>query len=127
VGLVAGGVPVLAGVGRSVRDAVMLARKAADCGAAGLMVHQPAHPFVSPRGFVDYVRQGEQAGRGLPIMLYLRNDQSGPAALADLCSLPGVVGVKWATPNPMRLAEAIAACPDDVIWVAGLAETWAPV
>ena len=126
-GLVAGRVPMLAGVGRSVRDAAMLARKAADCGADGLMVHQPADPFVSPRGFVDYVRQVEQAGRGLPIMLYLRNDQIGTAAIADLCSLPGVVGVKWATPNPMRLAEAIAACPDEVIWVAGLAETWAPV
>ncbi|KRA44990.1 dihydrodipicolinate synthase [Devosia sp. Root635] len=127
VGLVAGRVPLLAGVGRGIRDAATLARKASDCGAAGLMLHQPADPFVSPRGLVDYVRQIEQAARGLPIMLYLRNDLIGTATIADLCSLPSVVGVKWATPNPMRLAEAIAACPPEIIWVGGLAETWAPV
>ena len=27
-----------------------------------------------------------------------------------LCAVPGVKGVKWATPNPLKLAEAQAAC-----------------
>lgn len=125
--LIAGRVPLLAGVGRSVREAAILARRAVTCGATGLMVHQPADPFVSPRGLVDYVRQIEQAADGLPIMLYLRNDLIGTAAIAQLCALPSVIGVKWATPNPMRLAEAMAACAPETVWVGGLAETWAPV
>ena len=125
-GMVAGRAPVLAGVGRSVGDACRLARAAAGAGAAGLMVHQPPDPFVSPRGVVDYVRRVADAGGGLPLMLYLRNDAIGTAAIADLCAIPGVIGVKWATPNPMRLAEAIAACDPGVIWVGGLAEVWAP-
>ncbi len=40
--------------------------------------------------------------------------------------LPGVKGVKWATPNPLKLAEARAACDPSITWVGGLAEVWAP-
>lgn len=126
VALVDGRAPVLAGVGRGVRDACRLARASADAGATALMVHQPPDPFVSPRGTVDYVRAIAEAGGGLPIMLYLRNDAIGTAAIADLCAIPGVRGVKWATPNPLRLAEARAACDDAIVWVGGLAEVWAP-
>ncbi|WP_374300815.1 dihydrodipicolinate synthase family protein [Paracoccus sp. (in: a-proteobacteria)] len=125
-GLVAGRAPVLAGVGRSIKDACRLAAAAAKAGAAGLMVHQPPDPFAAPRGVVDYVRRVADAGGGLPLMLYLRNDAIGTAAIADLCAIPGVIGVKWATPNPLRLAEAIAACDPGIIWVGGLAEVWAP-
>jgi 4-hydroxy-tetrahydrodipicolinate synthase len=60
-------------------------------------------------------------------MLYLRNDAIGTTGIVDLCSLPGVKGVKWATPNPMRLAEAMNACDPSITWVGGLAEVWAPV
>ncbi|WP_282602913.1 dihydrodipicolinate synthase family protein [Paracoccus sp. PARArs4] len=118
--------PLLAGVGRGLRDACRLARASADAGAAALMIHQPPDPFVSPRGTVDYIRAISDASGGLPMMLYLRNDAIGTAAIADLCALPGVRGVKWATPNPLKLAEAKAACDPAIVWVGGLAEVWAP-
>jgi 4-hydroxy-tetrahydrodipicolinate synthase len=124
--LVDGRAPLLAGVGRGLRDACRLARASAEAGAAALMIHQPPDPFVSPRGTVDYVRAVADAAGGLPVMLYLRNDAIGTAAIAALCAVPGVKGVKWATPNPLRLAEAMAACDPAITWVAGLAETWAP-
>ncbi len=126
VALVGGRAPVLAGVGRGIRDACRLARASADAGAAALMIHQPPDPFVAPRGTVDYVRAISDASGGLPMMLYLRNDAIGTKAIADLCGIPGVKGVKWATPNPMRLAEAIEACDPSITWVGGLAEVWAP-
>ena len=125
-GIVAGRAPLLAGVGRALPDACRLARASADAGATALMIHQPPDPFVSPRGTVDYVRAVIEAGGGLPVMLYLRNDAIGTRAIADLCALPGVKGVKWATPNPLRLAEAIGACDPSITWVGGLAEVWAP-
>lgn len=125
-GLVDGRAPLLAGVGRGVRDACRLARASAEAGAAALMIHQPPDPFVSPRGTVDYVKAVIDAGGGLPVMLYLRNDAMGTQAIADLCALPGVKGVKWATPNPLKLAAAIAACDPGITWVCGLAEIWAP-
>jgi 4-hydroxy-tetrahydrodipicolinate synthase len=125
-GMVDGRAPVLAGVGRGNRDACRLAKASADAGAAALMIHQPPDPFVSPRGTVDYIKAVGDASGGLPIMLYLRNDAIGTKAIADLCAVPGVKGVKWATPNPMKLAEAIAACDPSIVWVGGLAEVWAP-
>ncbi|WP_340107820.1 dihydrodipicolinate synthase family protein [Pikeienuella sp. HZG-20] len=125
-GLMDGRAPLLAGVGRGVRDACKLARASADAGAVALMIHQPPDPFVAPRGVVDYVRAVSDAGAGLPIMLYLRNDAIGTREIVKLCELPGVKGVKWATPNPMNLAAARAACDPSIVWVGGLAEVWAP-
>jgi 4-hydroxy-tetrahydrodipicolinate synthase len=65
-------------------------------------------------------------GEGLPVVVYLRNDAIGTDAIAAVCEVEGVMGVKWATPNPMRLQAAMSASPSHIIWVGGLAETWAP-
>jgi 4-hydroxy-tetrahydrodipicolinate synthase len=124
--MVAGRVPLLAGVGRSIHDACALARASRAAGATALMVHQPPDPFVSPRGVVAYVQRIAEAGDGLPLMLYLRNDGIGLDAIEKLCEVPGVAGVKWAAPTPLRLAEAIRRGSPDIVWVGGLAETWAP-
>ena len=124
--LVARRVPLLAGVGRSINDACALARASRAAGASALMVHQPADPFVSPRGVVTYVQRLADAGGGLPLMLYLRNDGIGLDTIEKLCAIEGVAGVKWASPTPLRLAEAIRRCGPDIVWVGGLAEPWAP-
>jgi 4-hydroxy-tetrahydrodipicolinate synthase len=118
--------PLLAGVGRSVRDACKLAEVSAEAGASALMIHQPPDPFVSPRGVIEYVKTVAQASGDLPIMLYLRNDAIGTDAIKALCDIECVKGVKWATPNPTILAASIAACVPEIIWVGGLAEVWAP-
>ncbi len=124
--LIDGRVPLLAGVGRSIGDAVALAKASHAAGASALMVHQPPDPFVAPRGVVDYVKRVVEAGQGLPTVIYLRNDGIGLDAISALCDIPGVAGVKWATPAPLRLAEAIRRASPDIVWVGGLAETWAP-
>jgi 4-hydroxy-tetrahydrodipicolinate synthase len=117
---------LIGGVGRSIHDAIALTRASRDAGAEALMVHQPPDPFVSPRGVVSYVERVADAGGGLPIMLYLRNDGIGLDAIEKLCAVPGVAGVKWACPTPLKLAEAIRRCSPEIIWVDGLAEPWAP-
>ena len=121
-----GRVPLLAGVGRSIHDAMALARASRKAGASALMVHQPPDPFVSPRGVVAYVQRIAEAGQGLPIMLYLRNDGIGLDAIEALCKIPEVAGVKWAAPTPLRLAESIRRADPSIVWVGGLAEVWAP-
>ncbi len=125
-GHIAGRVPLVAGVGRGIRDACRLAEASAAAGADALMIHQPPDPFVAPRGVADYVRAVQDAGNGLPLILYLRNDAIGTQAIAEICAMSGVAGVKWATPNPMRLKAAIEAAPDHITWTGGLAEVWAP-
>ena len=121
----AGRAVLIGGVGRSLHDAIALAKASREAGAEALMVHQPPDPFVAPRGVVSYVQRVAEAGGGLPIMLYLRNDGIGLDAIEKLCSVPGVAGVKWACPTPLKLAEAIRRKPD-IVWVDGLAEPWAP-
>lgn len=123
---IAGRVPLLAGIGRSIKDACRLAATSAKAGADALMIHQPPDPFVAPRGIEDYIKRVHDASGGLPMVLYLRNDAIGLKAIQSICALDGVVGVKWATPNPMKLAEAIRATDPAIVWVGGLAETWAP-
>ena len=123
---IGGRVPLIAGVGRSINDACNLARASRAAGASALMVHQPPDPFVAPRGVVAYVERIAEAGGGLPIMLYLRNDGIGLDTIGALCGVPGVAGVKWASPTPLRLAEAIRRADADLVWVGGLAEVWAP-
>ena len=121
-----GRVPMIAGVGRSIGDALALTKASVAAGASALMVHQPPDPFVSPRGTVEYVKRVADAGAGVPVVLYLRNDGIGFDAIEALCKVPGVVGVKWASAAPLRLAEAIRRNDPSVIWVGGLAEPWAP-
>jgi 4-hydroxy-tetrahydrodipicolinate synthase len=123
---VGGRVPLLAGVGRSIGDACALTRASRAAGASALMVHQPPDPFVSPRGVVTYVQRIAEAGQGLPLMLYLRNDAIGLDTIEQLCRVPGVAGVKWASPTPLRLAEVMRRTDPDIVWVGGLAEVWAP-
>jgi len=124
--LIAGRVPLLGGVGRSVNEAKALARASRQAGVSALMVHQPPDPFVSPRGVLRYLQEVADAADGLPLVLYLRNENIGLAAIEELCRIPQVVGVKWASPTPLVLAEAIRRTGDlDIAWIGGLAETWA--
>ena len=123
--IVAGRAAVIAGIGRSVGEATTLAARAKADGADAVMIHQVPDPFVAPRGVEAYVRRVADAA-GLPVVLYLRNDGIGIAAIEALCRVPGVIGVKWATPNMMVLAEAIRRLGDSVSFVCGLAEPWAP-
>ncbi|WP_432239678.1 dihydrodipicolinate synthase family protein [Herbaspirillum robiniae] len=125
--IVGGRVPVLGGVGRSILEACDLARASQRAGVDALMIHQPPDPFVSPRGVVAYVQEISNAVPGLPIVLYLRNDNIGLDAIEALCRIPAVVGVKWASQNSILLSEAIRRTRDlDIAWVGGLAETWGP-
>lgn len=124
---VAGRVPLLGGVGRSVHEARALAKASVRAGADALMVHQPPDPFVAPRGVVTYVQQIAEAAEGLPLVLYLRNENIGLATIEALCRIPEVIGVKWASPTPLLLAEIIRRTADrNLAWVGGLAEVWAP-
>lgn len=123
---VAGRVPVIGGVGRSAAEAASLAKVSARAGVSALMIHQPPDPFCAPRGLRAYVAQVAEAAPDLPLILYLRNASIGTAAIAELCAMPGVIGVKWASPEPLKLSEAMRASPEGLAWVAGLAEIWAP-
>ncbi|MER5657408.1 dihydrodipicolinate synthase family protein [Streptomyces sp. NPDC060011] len=119
---------VLAGVGHDVPTAVASARHAAGLGAAMVMVHQPVHPYVSEGGWVDYHRAVAEAVPDLGVVPYIRNPLLPGERLAELAdACPNVVGVKYAVPDAARFAAfARDAGLERFVWVAGLAEPYAP-
>ncbi|MFH8294083.1 dihydrodipicolinate synthase family protein [Streptomyces sp. NPDC018059] len=124
----AGQAVVLAGVGHDVPTAVAAARHAGECGAGMVMVHQPVHPYVSDAGWVAYHRAIAEAVPDLGVVPYLRDAGLPGARLAELAdACPNVIGVKYAVPDAARFAGfARDAGLDRFVWVAGLAEPYAP-
>jgi 4-hydroxy-tetrahydrodipicolinate synthase len=117
---------VTAGIGRSCREAIDLAAAAKAAGVDALMVHQPPDPFCSPRLVIEYIRQIAET-TDLPIIAYARSPGLEPAHFVSLAQIPNVVAVKYAVPDPLRLAECIRATADYPLqWLCGLAESWAP-
>ncbi|MFG3016071.1 dihydrodipicolinate synthase family protein [Streptomyces cinerochromogenes] len=119
---------LLVGVGHDLPTAIASARHARDAGAQMVMVHQPVHPYVSAGGWVDYHRAIAEAVPELGVVPYLRNPQLPGARLAELADhCPNVIGVKYAVPDAARFAAfARDAGLDRFVWVAGLAEPYAP-
>jgi 4-hydroxy-tetrahydrodipicolinate synthase len=119
---------ILVGVGHDVPTAVASARHARELGAQMVMVHQPVHPYVSQAGWVDYHRAIAEAVPELGVVPYIRNAQLSGLRLAELGeACPNVIGVKYAVPDAAKFAAfARDAGLDRFVWVAGLAEPYAP-
>jgi 4-hydroxy-tetrahydrodipicolinate synthase len=77
-------VPVIVGVGGDLPSATDDARDAAADGAQLVMIHQPAHPFRSVEGWVEYHRAIAAAVPELGVALYLRDPTITAPALRAL-------------------------------------------
>ncbi|MDQ0778092.1 4-hydroxy-tetrahydrodipicolinate synthase [Streptomyces aurantiacus] len=119
---------ILVGVGHDVPTAVASARHARELGAQMVMVHQPVHPYVSEGGWVDYHRAIAASVPELGVVPYIRNPVLAGARLAELAdACPNVIGVKYAVPDASRFAAfSRDAGLERFVWVAGLAEPYAP-
>jgi 4-hydroxy-tetrahydrodipicolinate synthase len=119
---------ILVGVGHDLPTAVASARHARELGAQMVMVHQPVHPYVSEGGWVDYHRAIAEAVPELGVVPYIRNPVLAGARLAELAdACPNVIGVKYAVPDAARFAAfARDSGLERFVWVAGLAEPYAP-
>lgn len=116
---------VTAGVGRSQADAIHLTHAAQAAGVDAIMVHQPPDPFASPRMLASYIR-GIADETDLPIIAYARNPGLTPDDFATLADIDNVVAIKYAVPDPLRMAECIRATQgSSLLWICGLAESWA--
>ena len=115
---------VLAGVGGATAEACNLARGHERAGVDAMMVMPPDHTYVHERGLLDYYRE-LAAATDRPLSPYVRGFDPSVDFLADLTRVEGVVGVKYALEDPVKLGAAVAAGADDVVWVDGLAEPYA--
>lgn len=114
-----------AGVGRSLKEAIELGRRAKANGADALMAHQPLDPFAAPQAQAAYFKAIADVV-DLPLVAYVRSDAMSLADILGVANHPNVAGVKFATTNLMLLSECIRASgPGTALWVCGLAEGWA--
>lgn len=114
-----------AGVGRSLKEAIELGRRARDGGADALMAHQPLDPFAAPQAQAAYFKAIAEAV-DLPLVAYVRSDAMSLSDILGVANHPNVAGVKFATTNLMLLSECIrSSVPGTALWVCGLAEGWA--
>lgn len=114
-----------ASVGRSLRDAVALARGAKRFGFDSVMAHYPQDPFAAPHSQAEYFLELAEASE-LPVIAYVRSDLISASDLARVAVHPNIAGVKFASTNLMLLAECIRATRGrEAEWVCGLAEGWA--
>ncbi len=119
---------VVAGVGFDVQTAVAEARAAREAGAHAIMIHQPVHPYLSPAGWVDYNAAVASAVPELGVLPYLKSRAITGGHIAELADrAPNVIGLKYSVDDPVHFAATRAdAGGDRLLWIAGLAEPYAP-
>ncbi|MFC6863988.1 dihydrodipicolinate synthase family protein [Halomicroarcula sp. GCM10025817] len=115
---------VIAGVGGSTPEATELIGAYDEIGVDALMVMPPAHTFVHEQGLLDYYRKLDAASER-PLVPYVKGFDPSVDFLGDLTRIDGVVGIKYALEDCVKLGSAVAAGTDDVVWVNGLAEPYA--
>jgi len=125
VGALPGDACVLAGVGGSTPDAVELVEAYADAGADAMMVMPPDHTYTHERGLLAYYER-LAAASDRPLAPYLKGYEPSLSFVADLTAMEDVAGIKYALADTHFLSRAVDAGDDDVVWVDGLAEPYAP-
>ncbi|MCP2167809.1 dihydrodipicolinate synthase family protein [Goodfellowiella coeruleoviolacea] len=118
---------IVAGVGLDVRTAIADARFARDAGADAIMIHQPVLPYLAADGWVEYNAAIAAAVPDLGVLPYLSNPAVSGTHIARLVErAPNVVGLKYSVPDPVVFATTRAQAGDGLLWIAGLAESYAP-
>jgi 4-hydroxy-tetrahydrodipicolinate synthase len=118
---------IIAGVGFDVRTAIADARFARDAGADAVMIHQPVLPYLAADGWVEYNAAIAAAVPDVGVLPYLNNPTISGAHITRLVErTPNVVGLKYSVPDPVVFATTSAQAPDRLLWIAGLAESYAP-
>ncbi|OVE85810.1 dihydrodipicolinate synthase family protein [Natronolimnobius baerhuensis] len=115
---------VLAGVGGSTTNAIDLIERYDEIGVDAMMIMPPDHTYIHERGLLEYYRKLDAATE-TPLVPYVRGFEPSVEYLGDLTRIDGVVGIKYALPDPIKLGAGVAAGADDVVWVDGLAEPYA--
>lgn len=114
----------LAGVGGSTPEAKDLIRAYDRIGVDAMMIMPPDHTYIHEQGLLDYYRSLASVTES-PLVPYVRGFDPSIEYLASLTRVEGVVGIKYALKDPVKLGAGVAAGADDVVWVDGLAEPFA--
>lgn len=121
--LAAGRIAVIAGNGsNSTSEAVHLTERMSHLPLAGFLNVNPYYNKPSQRGLMAHYRACCEAS-DLPQLLYNVPSRTGadllPEQIAELATLPNIVGIKEATGDISRVAQLRELCGDDFILLSG--------
>jgi len=121
---VRGRATVIAGVGWSSPIAGEIAASAQAAGADAVMVHHPAHTFISRVALRKYYEQ-VMARISIDFIPYKRGPEVSDDLLRDLVSDKQVAAVKYGFNDVNAFARLVESSTSDVTWICGTAERWA--
>ncbi|MEV7868745.1 dihydrodipicolinate synthase family protein [Streptomyces sp. NPDC088124] len=118
---------IVAGVGFDLGTAITDARFARDLGADAIMIHQPVLPYLTPNGWVEYNARIAATVPDIGVLPYLTHRAVTGEHITRLAErAPNVVGLKYSVPDPVVFATTRAQAADGLLWITGLAESYAP-
>ncbi|KZN22591.1 dihydrodipicolinate synthase family protein [Haladaptatus sp. R4] len=115
---------ILAGVGGSTEEAKDTIRSYDRVGVDAMMIMPPDHSYIHERGLIRYYEKLD-AVADAPLVPYVKGFEPSVEYLRDLTNVDGVVGIKYALEDAVKLGMGVEAGADDVVWVNGLAEPFA--
>ncbi|WP_245554925.1 dihydrodipicolinate synthase family protein [Nesterenkonia alba] len=118
---------LVSGVGLDIGTARREAQRARDLGVDAVMIHQPVNPYLSGRGWVEYNVAVSEVVPETPVLPYLTSPLITSAEVDELVDrAPNVVGVKCSLPDLPQFGALQVNVRADIVWIAGLAESYAP-
>jgi 5-dehydro-4-deoxyglucarate dehydratase len=124
--VVAGRVPVIAGVGFGQQLAVELAQASANAGAAGILAFPPYYPQADDEGLIEYYRAIGQA-TPLGMFIYSRDWANFSAAMVErLTRIPTLIAWKDGQGDLRRLQIIINRVGDRLHWIGGAGDDMVP-
>jgi len=116
---------VVAGASGSIEQVINYAKLYDDAGANSIMIMHPAHPYKHETGLASYY--SEIADRSpLGVIIYKRGHDLPNDVVADLAGHDNVAGIKYADADIKSFSRITRICDEDVVWINGIAERFAP-
>jgi 4-hydroxy-tetrahydrodipicolinate synthase len=116
---------VLAGVGGNLAEATELIEEYDRIGVDALMIMPPDFTYLHEQGLLRYYEKLSE-DTDTPLVPYVRGFDPSIRYLGELTRVDGLIGIKYAIPDAVKLGAGVEAGDDDVVWVDGLAEPYAP-
>jgi len=116
---------IVAGAGGSTKTVLRLIEEYERLGVDAVMVMNPNHVYIDEGGLIDYYERIANS-TDLGVVVYKRGERITETVLEAVTAIENVVAVKYAVNDVDGFSQAVHASHEDVTWLTGIAERFAP-
>jgi len=117
---------VVPGAGGSTKEVINLTEHYRKAGVDGVMIMYPSHTYIHSEGIREYIEQITTSAPDLGFVIYVRGPALSSDTLSYVSEIENVVGVKYAVNDVEEFSNAVEKADDDIMWLNGIAERFAP-